>query len=399
MPVSKPGRSRVPIDSFMVAPQRVTAPDIRRMSVCDVQQFAQEKGRRKRRVLVAAKWTVSLALLALIVFSANIREVLESLATVEIKWILAAACLQPVGSLLTAVRWRMLLSSQGVRVRLWHLFRSCIAANFFKQFMPSTIGGDTIRAYDSWRAGASKSVAISTLVVDRLLGLFVLLGFVLVALTLLGRSMAEFQGRALPWLLILGGGLSLTVWLIFAPPQRVLHATDACAARLPGFFARLYERVTASVARFRGRHRLLALSLAISLALQLNVVVFYYLIGRAMGFEIPLLMFFVIVPLATFIMLLPVSINGIGVREGAFVVLFGAAGAGIASADAVAYAWLEYGIFLFHGILGGLLYASTRSPVAQPGGQLQPVQTKEPAIEDGKVNVEVFRSEPISSGR
>ena len=110
-----------------------------------------------------------------------------------------------------------------------------------------------------------------------------------------------------------------------------------------------------AVAAFRGRRLALATALGISILFQLNVVTFYFLIGCSMSFEIPYYDFLLIVPLAILIMLVPVSINAIGIREGAFVFLLAAFG--ISKAQAVAYAWVEFGLFLSFSVLGGIVYA------------------------------------------
>lgn len=339
------------------------------MNVQNIEQFAREGQGRGRRWRGRLKWIVSAVLLGIILFFADFRHVVQSMREVRINWLLAAACLQPVGSLLTGMRWRRLLAVQGVHIRLWFLFRSCIAANFFKQFMPSTIGGDPVRAYDSWRGGASKSIAVSTLVVDRLLGLVILALFVVVAMGLAGSAFLQIPLLPL-WIGGLTAALAGVVWMIFAPPRSIRNLGSGFMTRVPGPLRRIGERVLHSVDAFRGKWRTLLVSLGLSILLQVNVVVFYYFIGRAMGFDIPLLLYFGIVPLATFVMLLPISINGIGVREAAFIALLGTASADVQADKAVAFAWLEYGIFLFHGVLGGVLYAATSSP--------SPLMTEQP---------------------
>jgi glycosyltransferase 2 family protein len=81
-------------------------------------------------------------------------------------------------------------------------------------------------------------------------------------------------------------------------------------------------------------------------------------LSRALHVEIGLAPFFLIVPLAVFIMMVPVSINGIGVRENVFVFFLGAFG--VAEATGLAFAWLEYGTLLLQALAGGLVYAAGR---------------------------------------
>ncbi len=96
-------------------------------------------------------------------------------------------------------------------------------------------------------------------------------------------------------------------------------------------------------------------ALLLSVVFQAATVIHYYLIAAALNLPISLLAFFVIVPLAIIIMMLPVSINAIGLREGAFVFFF--ASYGVSTERAVAFAWLVYGTVLLLGIVGGVVYA------------------------------------------
>lgn len=86
-----------------------------------------------------------------------------------------------------------------------------------------------------------------------------------------------------------------------------------------------------------------------------------WVLSRALHVELGLAPFFLIVPLAVFLMMIPVSINGIGVRENLFVFFLGAFG--VAEATGLAFAWLEYGTLLLQALAGGLVYAAGRERV------------------------------------
>jgi uncharacterized membrane protein YbhN (UPF0104 family) len=91
------------------------------------------------------------------------------------------------------------------------------------------------------------------------------------------------------------------------------------------------------------------------LLLQLNVILHFIIIAQAMGMDVPIVAMFVIIPVATVVMMLPVSINGIGLREAVFVMFFGLFG--ITSDQSIAFAWIAYGFVLAQGLLGGLVFA------------------------------------------
>jgi len=307
----------------------------------------------------AAKAAVSTGLFLWIIARADLADTLRALSQAEPRWLLPAACSPAIGTVLTATRWGGLLRAQGVCLRLATLVQSCCVAAFFRQFLPSTIGGDAIRGYDSWRAGASKPVAVAALVVDRLLGLLILVLFAAVGICLPHSPLRQYP--LVFWAVgLAAGGLLLGTWLLFRPAGKFSAAARRATAGLPRFLRRTSVGILDAAGAFGGKQRQLPRALGYSILLQTNVILFYYLLGRAMGFGISYSQFCVIVPIATLVMLVPVSINAIGVREGIFVFLLGTFG--VSSAEAVAFAWLEHGVFLLYGLFGAVVFACRKVP-------------------------------------
>ena len=321
------------------------------------EQFEVPRRSTRQRVLFHIKWLVSLGLLAFILSTANMAAVWQALVGTNYLLILAAAVLNPVGGTLIALRWQGLLKSQGVHAPLKKLIQSCIAANFFRQFLPSTIGGDALRAYDSWKLGASKTVAVTTLAVDRVFGIVILLLFAMVALLLSPPILPGVPLLSL-WITLGAVGLGALVLVIFLPTSGLFKPVDRVVRLLPMVFQGAFDKLAGSLAQFQGQQALMFRSLGYSLLLQVNVVVFYYLIGTALGLPVPFLAYFIIIPIAVLVMMLPISINAIGLREGIFVLLLALFGVG--SSEAIAFAWLEYGLILLYGVMGGIVYVLRR---------------------------------------
>jgi hypothetical protein len=261
-----------------------------------------------------------------------------------------AFSLHLVGFTVSAYRWRLLLRAQGSDASIPFLIKSYIVGMFFNNFLPSTVGGDAIRAYDSWRAGQSKAGAVTVVFIDRFLGLLALVLFALAALLIPSRLTASLPFLGL-WVALGVVGMLMIVWIIFMPPRQVSAALGNI--KLP--FMRKLQSIIDSFAAFRGRKDVLLKALGWSVLLQANVVIHYYLIAVALGLSVPFLSFFLIIPLAIFIMMVPISINGIGLRETAFVVFLGAFG--VTQPEAVAFAWVGFGITFLQGVLGGVVYA------------------------------------------
>jgi hypothetical protein len=100
------------------------------------------------------------------------------------------------------------------------------------------------------------------------------------------------------------------------------------------------------------------------MALQFAIVVEYFMLSMALGMEVSLWAFSVLIPIVTLISLLPVSVNGIGLREAALAVL--GAPFGITVGDAVAMAWLFVFVHWLYAIFGGIIYLIGRGAAAGP---------------------------------
>ncbi len=111
---------------------------------------------------------------------------------------------------------------------------------------------------------------------------------------------------------------------------------------------------------FQGRYWVLAQAFALSLGVQALVVANALCLARALHIQVPPADYFFMVPLALFAMMVPISINGVGVRESVwafFLVPFG-----VATSTALAFAWLDYGLILAQAVIGGMVYAFSYRP-------------------------------------
>lgn len=313
-------------------------------------QIEEQPGNRlQQRFFAFLKWVVSIALIGWILRGTELGEIGDAVLAASPIWILLAASLHIVGFLIASYRWQLLLRTQGADASIPFLMESYIVSIFFSNFLPSTIGGDAVRAYDSWRVGGSKSGAVAIIFVDRFLGLVALMLFALIALPFTTALTEEIPFLNL-WVVLGTAGMLVVVWMIFMPSRLA-----ALLTRIPLPFPQKVERLIAAFVAFQGRRDVLWKQLWLSLLLQANVIMHYYLIAEALHLSVPLYSFFFIIPLVTLLMMLPISINAIGIRESAFG--FFLAAYGVSTSDAVAFAWIAYGLILLQGVLGGIFYA------------------------------------------
>ena len=296
------------------------------------------------------KIVVSAGLIYWILQGTNLTEIWAAIQSANLQLLVLAFSLHILGYTISAYRWRLLLRSRGSDSSIMFLVESYIVGAFFNNLLPSTIGGDVYRAYDSYRLGQSKSNALAVVFVDRFLGLLALMVFALLAL-LSSNQLTENIPYLLLWVVLGTAGMLTFVWLIFMPPKWL----PRFVANLNIPFGNKIKSIIQAFLDFEGQRTVLLKAFVLSAMLQANVILHYYLISQALNLSIPFFSFFLIIPLATVITMLPISVNGIGVRENVFIFFFAAFA--VTKPEAVAFSWLAYGVVVLQGVLGGLIYA------------------------------------------
>ena len=264
-----------------------------------------------------------------------------------------------VAKIVLAARWRDLLKLIGIRRRLRDLVALVYVGLFYGLFLPSAIGGDVARGYYVTGSNDGLAESFSIIVVERILGL---LGLVAVAAAAaafeLIRDGSPLPDNALLAVLVLGtvivlGGAALLTWRGVGRLLRPLSRLGERADRVVTAFVRGLGVLRLPEAP---RVRLVFLSLL----LPLLGVAFYLACARAVGVQIAGLAFFLIVPVAVIVAMLPVTLNGLGLREGAMtglMLLYGA------SPDHVgAFVVLSLALATLFALLGGLLHLLYRPP-------------------------------------
>jgi uncharacterized protein (TIRG00374 family) len=315
-----------------------------------------------RVLLFAVKLAVSVALVAWIIQGVDFSEIGRVLQRSNVSLLVFAFGLYFLGYFLTAVRWRLLISIHGVRPPLLVLVQSFMVGIFFNNFLPSTIGGDVSRMYDVWRIAKDKSSAVSVVLVDRFLGVTALILWATVAL-LVSPEIRSQSTVTIPVLVVLALAVAL-VMLIFGRPRAMvaglMSAMRRLAARAPSFAGKPIGKILNAFGPYYSHNRVLVKALLISLLLQLNVIIHFWLVAVALEIDLSLFAMCVIIPCILMITMLPISINAIGVREVSFVYFMGLFG--VSDENALVFAWIAFTFVIVQGFLGGVVFALRRAP-------------------------------------
>jgi len=321
----------------------------------------------KRYLSISLKLVVSVSLLIYVLAKVDITLIWSSIREASLLWLAFALSLHFVGLFLSACRWRLLLNAQGIDASLRALSSSYMVGFFFNTFLPTTVGGDITRAYDVSRRGhlmggksptrnrvpreARTEKSIAVILVERSGGVASLLFLAIVASLFGGRIFARSPSFWLTFclfLFLLSFAIAVLNPSVSGWFMRIFRIRGI--SKLEGKVAALLEAISV----YKSKRKPFFMALAFSLGLQINTVIHCYLIARGLGIDVPVVYFFTIVPLVILILLLPISINGIGVRENAYGFFLGQLGVGMTVS--IALAWISFALVLIFAVAGGIIY-------------------------------------------
>jgi len=308
----------------------------------------------------AARAAVAAGLTAYILWRSRPREVLAAVAAADWRFIAIAVALVLVDRALMAYRWLLLLCiiDRAERPPLVEIMRIFFVSTFVGTFLPMSIGSDAVRAYSMTRLNVRGRDAVASVFMDRMLGVASILVMAALGLSL-ARDLAGNRTVVVA-LVAAAAACAATLLVVFSHAAARVAAglIRALPARLHGFG----EGLLASIRRYSAHHAQLANVLLGSIAVQALRIVQAYFLGSGLGIVAPRATYFAFVPLILLVMLLPVTFNGIGTSQAAFVWFFGRAGVAAPAAFALSILFVALGVV--GNLPGGLLYAlgDRRSP-------------------------------------
>lgn len=310
--------------------------------------------KKRQRLFFLLKCLVSFGLIAyFLIFRTSLKEIADVMKSVAPGWLLLAFSLHFLGLWISAVRWRILIKAQGDSVPIVFLMKSYLVGMFFNNFLPGRIGGDVVRIWDGSRYSQSRSIARSSAVilVERLTGVLVLLVFA--AAASLFRIELAHRFPVIWIALILGFAGLILIAAMFSPvfARLIRILPDRGWGKKARAKAEEFHDALVSYRRQPGP---LSQALFWALLLQINVVFHYWFIGRALHLAIPLVDYFIFIPIVHLILLIPITINGLGLREVSYMEIF--AFYGVSAGAAVSFSLLDVAFLLILGLTGGIIY-------------------------------------------
>jgi len=272
---------------------------------------------RKRLVRVALTLAVTGGCLAYILWQLDVRKTAHILVHSNLAWFAGAVAVMLGGVPPMAYRWQKLLEARGIRERLGWLMRAYLVSYTAGQVLPTAVGGDASRIFETSRRHAGRLGDLTAIVLlERALG-----GVATLALAAVGFALAvgRYDVGAYLWIeaAFVVGTLVLGV-LFFS------HRARGLLRRFVPFLRRLrVERplraLYEGVHVFRRHLRLMIWISVLTLGVQAVRVLAIWMAGRAVGIDLSPRPYYVMGPLLFLVILVPFTINGLAVREAFFV--------------------------------------------------------------------------------
>jgi glycosyltransferase 2 family protein len=307
------------------------------------------------------KALVSIALIAMLFSRIDGATLLSMARTAAPSWLAMSILIYLAMILASAWRWGVLLSAQRIQLPFRTLTSSFLVATFFNNFLPSNIGGDVVRIADTARSAGSKTLATTVVLIDRGIGL---LGLILIAAV--GASAwtrPDAMGPVGPGLLWLGLGVGTVIATpALANPRWFARMLQPLRRLHPEWISERIARLTAALVRFRETPAALAQCFAGAVLVQALLVAFYFAIAYSLRVDIAFADLAFIVPVTFIVQMLPVSMNGFGVREATFGFYFGRLGLPLESALLVSL--MGAAMIMLFSLSGAAVYVGRRRAAA-----------------------------------
>jgi len=319
-------------------------------------QPASDQRPAYRRPAFWLKAAVSVLLLAYVFSKVGWKPVWDELSRVHTGYLALYILLGLVGTLVSSLKWHVLCQPLGLRTSHGRLFALYLIGYFFNHILPTSVGGDVVRAYQLGRAENRLAAATATVFMERFTGLVVLNVLALLAVLIDPRFRGNLWFVGLVSAVV--AGTVLLAWLVFS--RTLLNRLQALP--LPEPVPRILTKigkVQTAVLSYRGHPRALAVSMVYSVLFYAVSVLIVYVGCLSLGHRPPMIGMLVAVPVMLVVFMVPISLGGVGLQEWAYFAVLGVIG--VPQAVGLSLGLLYRARSLLFGLAGGVLFPFTAS--------------------------------------
>ena len=317
------------------------------------------------KALTLLKIAISLALIAWAFSRVPLAEVGEQLASARPVYLVAALGAFILAILADGAKWHVLLRAQGFAVSRRTVIKFQFVGFFFNNFLPAAnLGGDLMRGYGLARATEQPAGAAVSVLLDRAIGFLAYMSSAVVASVIAVNVWGREELRPVQIVAVAAALASLAA-LGLLLSRRVRTVIGRVFAWRPlSALGRPWQHVSHALDAYSNRTGVFVVVFGIALAGLVCTVLVNWLVSQAMGGEMTLPMIFLFNPLIALVLILPISIGGLGVSQAAYPFFYGMAG--VSPEHALAVSLLVQLIQLVASLPGGYFWLTNRRASQAP---------------------------------
>jgi uncharacterized protein (TIRG00374 family) len=306
----------------------------------------------KKRLMTILRFVISVILLIIVVKLADLQNIVKVLQNFNQIWLLPIFLFITLSVLISAIKWNTLLKAQGIHVKILTLFQYYNCGLFFNNFLPSSIGGDGIRILLTGQKTENYSAATASVIMERTIAT--------VSLAFLGLFSSVFamhpsQIAVILMLVIFIAGIVMAFVLISGWVPRRLRNRD-------GKISKAWVSFAASAKELQGQKKQLLLCFIQSLLFQVVVALVIGAIIRGLGQpELRLPDLILVTSASSVLAMVPLGLNGYGMREGSYIYLLKPFG--YTSSQAVTVSILFAFFVTLYSLIGGVNWLIINKPI------------------------------------
>jgi glycosyltransferase 2 family protein len=295
---------------------------------------------------------LGVAVVAVLLWRYDARPVFRILSRERPAYFAAVVVLYLAGQAMCAYRWQLLAALLKVHGSYREFLAYTFIGMFTNLFVPGLLGGDAARSVYLGRRHGRMGEAIASVVADRAVGLLGL--FWLAAVAAIFLNFASIPSSVItPTVAV--GAISFAGFLAAPLVARLIHLMPRTLRRAGGIVEPYLHQPAALIP-----------AIVLSIVLQITLAVGQYILAAGLGLAAPLSLFILCVPIANVFASLPLTLNGLGIRESAYLLLFGMAG--MRKEDAIALGLLWFAATMAGGLTGAVAFVTTPAPAAAREG-------------------------------
>ena len=258
-------------------------------------------------------------------------------------------------AIVNSFRWYLLVKASNLKFSFWKILSLNFTGLFFSIFLPGRTGGDIARAYYIAKSSDNRAEAISTIIIWRMIGIIALTFIALIASF---TSFFLLDDKSIIFVIL--AIILLIYTMLFLLSNRKLMNS------LSNKFSLLVKRVLKlnleskiktlynALHDYKNKKKLLIINIILGIVVHSLIITSWYVISQSLDIDISYIYFFLLIPIISLLNTIPISLNGVGVREGAAVILFG--NFGLELTQSLSMGLLFSVISLALGLIGGIFY-------------------------------------------